>query len=111
MRLIDADALKETICTNVYPIRDIINSQDYGMFWTGGIEKAIDDAPTIDAEPIRHGHWEKQDDLGSTEWQLCPICNRITKIDTVFDRVFEYCPHCGAKMDSVLFADMDEVEE
>ena len=54
-----------------------------------------------DAEPIRHGHWEKQDDLGSTEWQLCSICKRITKIDTVFDRVFEYCPHCGASMDEV----------
>lgn len=52
MRLIDADALKEMICTNVYPIRDFFNSQDYGMFWTGGIEKAIDEAPTIDAEPI-----------------------------------------------------------
>ena len=52
MRLIDADALKEMICNNVYPIRDFFNSQDYGMFWTGGIEKAIDEAPTIDAEPV-----------------------------------------------------------
>ena len=52
MRLIDADALKEKICNNVYPITDFFNSQDYGMFWTGGIEKAIDEAPTIDAEPV-----------------------------------------------------------
>lgn len=52
MRLIDADALKETICNNVYPIRDFFNSRDYGMFWTGGIEKAIDEAPTIEAEPV-----------------------------------------------------------
>lgn len=52
MRLIDADALKEKICNNVYPITDFFNSQDYGMFWTGGIEKAIDEAPTIDAELV-----------------------------------------------------------
>lgn len=52
MRLIDADALKEKICNNVYPLTDFFNSRDYGMFWTGGIEKAIDEAPTIDAEPV-----------------------------------------------------------
>lgn len=52
MRLIDADALKETICTNVYPVADGFNSRDYGMFWTGGIEKAIDEAPTVDAVPV-----------------------------------------------------------
>lgn len=52
MRLIDADALKEKICNNVYPITDFFNSQDYGMFWTGGIEKAIDEAPTIEVALI-----------------------------------------------------------
>lgn len=52
MRLIDADELKELICNNVYPVQDAFNTQDYGMFWTGGIEKAIDNAPTIDAVPV-----------------------------------------------------------
>ena len=52
MRLIDADALKELICEHVYQVQDAWNSRDYGMFWTGGIEKAIDDAPTIDAVPV-----------------------------------------------------------
>lgn len=47
-RLIDADALKELIAANVYPVCDVINSRDYGMFWTGGIEKAIDEATTVD---------------------------------------------------------------
>lgn len=49
MRLIDADALKDTICSNVYPVTDYFNSRDYGMFWTGGIEKAIDEQPTIES--------------------------------------------------------------
>lgn len=49
MRLIDADALKDTICSNVYPVTDYFNSRDYGMFWTGGIEKAIDKQPTIES--------------------------------------------------------------
>lgn len=46
MRVIDADALKETIAKNVYVLSDAFNSRDYGMFWTGGIEKAIDEQPT-----------------------------------------------------------------
>lgn len=52
MRLIDADALKNIIATNVYPLADYFNSRDYGMFWTGGIEKAIDEQPTIDAVEV-----------------------------------------------------------
>lgn len=52
MRLIDADALEELIANNVYPVQDAFNDRDYGMFWTGGIEKAIDDAPTIDAVEV-----------------------------------------------------------
>lgn len=51
MRLIDANALTEVIANNVYPVVDDFNSQDYGMFWTGGIEKAIEEAPTIEPEP------------------------------------------------------------
>lgn len=52
MRLIDADALTELIATNVYPLCDAFNSRDYGMFWTGGIEKAINEMPTIDAVEV-----------------------------------------------------------
>lgn len=51
-RLIDADALTELIATNVYPLCDAFNSRDYGMFWTGGIEKAINEMPTIDAVEV-----------------------------------------------------------
>ena len=52
MRLIDADALKKVIWNNVYLVQDVFNSRDCGMFWTGGIEKAIDEAPTIDAVQV-----------------------------------------------------------
>lgn len=57
MRLIDADALKLLIYSNVYPVKDYFNSKDYGMFWTGGIEKAIDEMPTVDAMPVE---WLKE---------------------------------------------------
>lgn len=74
MRLIDADALKDLITNNVYVVSDCINSRDYGMFWTGGIEKAIDEQPTIDAvEVVRCKdckHWQDQEE-GVVESPIC----------------------------------------
>lgn len=51
-KYIDADRLKQTIADNVYPVQDAFNSLDYGMFWTGGIEKAIDEAPAADVVKV-----------------------------------------------------------
>ena len=91
MRLIDADALKEQICNNVYPLTDTFNSQDYGMFWTGGIEKAIDEAPTIDAVQVVRCKDCKHYD-GSY-----PMCCR-------FEETFEPDDYCS-------FGENREVEE
>lgn len=97
-RLIDADALKEKICNNVYPITDFFNSRDYGMFWTGGIEKAIDEAPTIDAEPIRYGEWIGKPMIGGYSRMRCSVCDNVF-LDN--KEKWNYCPCCGAKMDEV----------
>lgn len=50
-RLIDANALMETIKAHDYPLRDYFNSTDSGMF-TFGIQQAVDEQPTVDAVPI-----------------------------------------------------------
>ena len=51
MRLIDADALKESIHAHDYVLKDCLNSTDKGMF-TVGIMQAIDEQPTVDAMPV-----------------------------------------------------------
>lgn len=69
----------------------------------------IDDAPAVDAEPIRHGEWElrgNDDDLDSTYY--CSQCNFQLDSDLFYsgyecgkwieNNVFKYCPNCGAKM-------------
>jgi len=73
MRLIDADALKEVICDNVYPVTDYINSRDYGMFWTGGIEKAIDEAPTINEKKIIKDFLLKCSKICNDDCDKCPM--------------------------------------
>lgn len=51
MRLIDGDALMETIRAHDYPLRAYFNSTDNGMF-TLGIQQAVDEQPTVDAVPV-----------------------------------------------------------
>lgn len=58
----------------------------------------IDPAPTIEAEPVRHGHWiYHPDDLFPCESkQECSICH-AKELFTLNNE--NYCPNCGAKMD------------
>jgi hypothetical protein len=80
VRLIDADALKREL-----KVCGIIDH--YG---TQALIK-IDNTPTIDAEPVRHGRIIKPKRWG--EWSRCNLCDGTVPI------VYTYCPHCGAKMD------------
>lgn len=56
----------------------------------------VQDAPTIEAEPVRHGRWEVKHPNGWAcsecgEWGLMIDNRGICKSN--------YCPNCGAKMD------------
>lgn len=62
------------------------------------IEK-INNAPTVDAVPVRHGHWENYLTEG-LRWK-CSECG------SRFSAPYHYCPNCGAKMDEVEDAETD----
>ena len=47
-----------------------------------------------DVEPVRHGHWILQED---NKHSCCSSCNFKRNISTQYG--WDYCPHCGAKMD------------
>ena len=57
----------------------------------------IEDAPTVDAEPVRHGHWINHfDDLFPEEsTQECSVCH-AEQMGTMLND--NYCPNCGARM-------------
>ena len=81
MRLIDADALiKEALTEGAYDYVDA---------------KQIADAPTIDAVPVRHGHWETNSDRPDT--LICSVCK--CGFDMWKHDPHNFCPNCGAKMD------------
>ena len=62
------------------------------------IEKLIADAPTVDAEPVRHGRWINVNEgkWNTVEVLKCSVCGEA---DNRMDRSDAYCPHCGAIMD------------
>lgn len=89
-RLIDADKLTNEIV------------HKYGLRYGDAILE-IDNAPTVDAEPVRHGRWIKQDGH-----YYCSSCNAqnfyayLYNSDTgEYEQQDNYCPNCGAKMDEV----------
>ncbi len=51
MRLVDADALKNSIDEHVYLVNHGFNESEYGITQYG-IHQIIDDAPTVDAVPV-----------------------------------------------------------
>ena len=87
MRLIDADALMSIIIHRSYTVTDYWNNRDRGMFLYG-IEQAVNDQPTIDAEPVRHG-----------KWTVTPIYIKYSGCGESFMLIPQnYCPNCGAEM-------------
>ena len=69
MRLIDADALMDTIKQHEYRLATKQGSIDYGMF-TLGIQQAVDEQPTVDAvEVVRC-----KDCIRRYDTDECPMC-------------------------------------
>lgn len=55
--------------------------------------KCINEAPAVDAEPVRHGHWDDSFD------GITPYCSVCGMSHNCINRTPDYCPHCGARMD------------
>ena len=87
-RPIDADKVAEAI--------EWLDEYDF-VIWHDVME-CIDKLPTVDAEPVRHGHWINHfDDLFPEEsTQECSVCH-AEQMGTMLND--NYCPNCGAKMD------------
>ena len=87
-RLIDADALL-----------DAMRDEEFQTFVPlDEIDSVIDKAPTIDAEPVRHGRWGETQVIGydgihPVYGKPCSKCGYETELYKP-----NYCPNCGAKM-------------
>lgn len=99
MRLIDADKLKSLMIEVLLHIKENPKMDGEERHVIAGMHmlgEMIDDAPTIEAVPVRHGKWIYRDTDGKCRpwWEkyTCSVCGENTYNTN-------YCPHCGAKMD------------
>ena len=108
-RLIDSKALMDAFRTYMverYDRQKCVSEEnckacDKPCLW----RSIVSVAPTVDAVPVRHGHWIMNED----DELYCSVCGYIASLDSDeyfyrgkirFDDSF-YCPNCGAKMDEV----------
>ena len=119
MRLIDADRLKAHYCwwsggskemtideakktfdtiVDVQPTVDIdaITESHEKIGYDKGFRDGYAQA-TVDAEPVRHGHWiNHYDDLFPEDSTIeCSLCHEHYYELVTYEN---YCPNCGAKM-------------
>lgn len=67
------------------------------------LREAIDNAPTLDCEPVRHGEWIKETGMAPPEFQgrhKCSLCFHYAlgwKMGC--EELSPFCPNCGALME------------
>ena len=97
MRLIDADALIDAMtgACNIFDAHGVDTTISRALITIAG------QAPTIETEPVRHGHWILPDIC--YEDIECSVCYADMPLPVSFDYrpTYKYCPMCGAKMDEV----------
>lgn len=94
-RLIDAEALGINKAK-----REIFNDPKYADGWNSAIE-VINNAPTVDAVPLRHGRWLTTD--AYPHHLYCSLCYKTYLknaqwLDTLGVPT-NFCPNCGARME------------
>ena len=95
MRLIDAEKLAEVLNRYLAKLRNSGISVGLRM----GIKTCLtflNNANTIEAEPVKKGRWETNSDRPDS--LICSVCK--CGFDMWKHDPHNYCPNCGAKMES-----------
>ena len=86
-KLINVDKLEE------YKADCCVSLTEWQEGWNDAIDMIMSEAPIVDVEPVRHGHWVRNDN-GTYSCSECQ--SWIPNEQHYYAR---YCLHCGAKMD------------
>lgn len=78
-----------------------VDAESYKRGWNDAVDSIMENAPTLIL--VKTGHWVGIDD---NVWE-CDVCGWIYEDDEPF---YNFCPHCGAKMD-VSDTDVGKMEE
>ena len=98
--LISRSALKDSFCeacsTNkrYHLTNEECRSKTNALYGYGCFKvRLIDNAPAVDAEPVRRGEWIPK----TYSISVCSVCEQphFAHVES-----WNYCPNCGAKMDA-----------
>lgn len=97
------DLIRRSLLLTVPNVRKVTEYDEggWGMSYNAVPEEAIEKAPAVDAEPVRHGRWEVDMVTNYKAYPAytyksgykCSLCGRRERTNKE-----PYC-HCGAKMD------------
>jgi len=93
MRQIDADELKESfiqVLENIKSNPRMTGQEMHIITAIHTVGQMIDNAPTIEAEPVRSGEW--------IEYPIADGMNQCSNCGVLRFGESNYCPNCGAKM-------------
>ena len=94
MRLIDADSLK---CKFEKAQAKALKDDRLDLFGAlVAIIRAVDEEPTVDAEPVRNGRWEKSP-TGNGFFVYCSECGAAA--DVFLAHRYKGCPFCLCEID------------
>lgn len=108
MRIADVDAFVKPRKEWVERERKKKHNEEYRSGYLEGVRVTLFElqderlAPTVDAEPVRHGHWIAHRNGKDLQCSEC-------EWSTDFPIVRKYCPNCGSKNWDLL--QCDEVSE
>lgn len=59
----------------------------------------LEDAPEVEAEPVRHGKWARENNYGI--WKCSECGCKVNRSNPLKGNIWNYyyCPNCGAKME------------
>lgn len=94
------DAINRQAALDVIAETDITNGTE-PVFTGKQVQALLRDLPSVTPKQ-RTGHWIEQDGYDGDVYYDCSICgNSWTTIDgTPWQNGMNYCPNCGAKMES-----------
>lgn len=99
MRLIDAETVYKDMKNKL-----VLKPEEFATrvhYIQSAALNCVAGAPTIEAKPVEHAHWEKQNyiDMYYTEVH-CSSCEK--RILAEYQKEYKYCPFCGSQMDEVV---------
>lgn len=79
-------------------VTEVINRRAFNS--REDVQDFLDNIPTADVAPVKHGHWEYDRHFRFAECSECEAEFYICDLEEISgDGFINFCPNCGTKMD------------